>query len=71
MNQSMNDEAVCRTAPATPGLLNMDMIVDGGRPFPASQGFVVSTTLSLTLVLSSVSVFKIKSFSLAQNHLGI
>ena len=22
MNQSVNDEAVCRTAPATPGLLN-------------------------------------------------
>ena len=23
MNESMSDEAVCRTAPATPGLLNI------------------------------------------------
>ena len=26
MNESINDEAVCRTAPATPGLLNIVIV---------------------------------------------
>ena len=26
LNQSVNDEAVCRTAPATPGLLNISSV---------------------------------------------
>ena len=28
MNESMNDKAVCRTAPATPGLLNIQQALD-------------------------------------------
>ena len=37
MNQSMNDEAVCRTAPATPGLLNTTPFIMGitTRPVPS------------------------------------
>ena len=29
MNESMNDRGVCRTAPATPGLLNTKIYIQG------------------------------------------
>ena len=59
MNQSINDEAVCRTAPATPGLLKRQIDVFQCRhilPFLRKIMFLVSAT---KIFIDNYDVFKL------------
>ena len=63
LNQSISDKAVCRTAPATPGLLNRTHIFT--RPGTQGSIDIPSLFLSLSLIIYSKSACFVISYFLS------